>query len=586
MAQALTIEQRNKVHDVLAKNMRRISELDHAPRPKETDFRVSTFDDTLRPLVNKASVIIVAGAFFGDEGKGKTVDAILRSGDVKIVARVNSGANAGHTVVDNGRKYVFHLAPSGMLVPGVQNYIGPECVMDPIDFVKTEMQPLREANINTALAVGNVHIVAPYHKLIDMLTSSPNSSTLQGMSPVHASKITKKGIRLNDLFSTDSLAARLHEDLKLYEALVGYHGFTKEKILERCEQENGAGVKRIPDYVIEFSQTPNKVDYLVDLYRREVVENVNFPARADVNSRLRSSVESGYRVLLEGPQAYWLSNGVENHWRSSTSAAVHASGILSASGISPNQNVLVLNVHKVPSSRVGKGANPAGYVPQDFFSELKVRRIEQLDDVCTDFDEIQRQYFRSIKENGILSPTIYCDVKTGSVRSIAEAMAIASAREHNEVGATTKRPRVTGLFDCVAQYVVNQAQGPYLSISGVDRYDSYDRIGVIIAYVYHHPEGKTIDSNGLKYKDGDVIKPGDPYPTEDALEHCYPIIKTMKGWKDTPIAANAMLRKSQDELPYGVKDLLATIEHFTGSKVISIGNGPNAEDLIYIARGA
>ena len=90
----------------------------------------ATEEQVLWPMIEKSACILVPGAYFGDEGKGKTVDAIARHPKVEVVARVNSGENAGHTVFgENGVKYDFHLCPSGLLTPGKVNVVGPECAM-------------------------------------------------------------------------------------------------------------------------------------------------------------------------------------------------------------------------------------------------------------------------------------------------------------------------------------------------------------------------------------------------------------------------------------------------------------------------
>ena len=114
------------------------------------------------------------GAYFGDEAKGKTVDAIARHPAVQVVARVNSGENAGHTVIgENGVKYDFHLCPSGLLTPGKVNVVGPECVMDPVSFMQREVQQLIDTGVSykDRLFVGNVFLVCPHHKVLDLIRS-------------------------------------------------------------------------------------------------------------------------------------------------------------------------------------------------------------------------------------------------------------------------------------------------------------------------------------------------------------------------------------------------------------------------------
>ena len=100
----------------IVKNLERIEELDYHPTAR---YLEASKEAVLHPLIDASKCILVPGAFFGDEGKGKTVDAIARHPGVKVVARVNSGENAGHTVIgENGVKYDFHLCPSGLLTPG------------------------------------------------------------------------------------------------------------------------------------------------------------------------------------------------------------------------------------------------------------------------------------------------------------------------------------------------------------------------------------------------------------------------------------------------------------------------------------
>eukprot|EP00672_Neobodo_designis_P003919 CAMPEP_0174854736 /NCGR_PEP_ID=MMETSP1114-20130205/31924_1 /TAXON_ID=312471 /ORGANISM="Neobodo designis, Strain CCAP 1951/1" /LENGTH=582 /DNA_ID=CAMNT_0016089445 /DNA_START=102 /DNA_END=1850 /DNA_ORIENTATION=+ len=563
----------------------RIPELDE---PKQVDtYKEVPMEEALYPIVDKHQVLIVAGAFFGDEGKGKTVDALARHPKCTCVARTNSGENAGHTVFDaQGRKYVFHLAPSGLLLDGKRNYVGPECVMDPISFMRTEVQQLADNGIDyhKRLFIGNVHVVAPYHKLLDMILSPPNSSTLKGMSPIHGSKVTKRGIRLDHIYNDEAtLRRRLAKDLETYEATLLKKKMSDADVVKQAEDYNSDGVKRIPQYVMDFASAADKVSYLVELYHREVRDNAAFPPRCDVTHELRAALERGEKILLEGPQSYWLSNAREKFWESSTSADTSAGGLVATAQYNFQRfPAVVFNVHKAPaSSRVGIGSNPSAYVPQDFFSAQRIQTLRDLPEgVCRDFDAVQKAYHKAIRANGIVEPVEYTDA-TGTY-NIGVAMAVSSSLHHGECGATTLKPRVCGLFDCVAHYEVNAVQGPYLSISAVDRGDDYDELGVTIAYVYHNATGAAVTCNGRTYKNGDIIKAGDPYPGEAALGHCFPIIKKVSGWKESPIWAKK--RAVGTPLPRGVCEFIATVEHFTKARVLSIGNGPEGSNIIYLAR--
>jgi adenylosuccinate synthase len=134
----------------------------------------------------------------------------------------------------------------------------------------------------------------------------------------------------------------------------------------------------------------------------------------------------------------------------------------------------------------------------------------------------------------------------------------------------------------LAARLVNDVQGPYLSISAMDRGDDMDHVGMTVGYVFHHPKDDLLDSNGITYKNGDIIRIGDEYPCDHVLEHCYPIIKVMPGWKETPIGVGK--RKADDALPENVQKFIGAVEDFTGFNVISIGNGQDTKNLIYIKR--
>ena len=133
------VVERRQAYDAI-KHLARIPELDYVPSGSYVE---ATEEQVLWPMIEKSACILVPGAYFGDEGKGKTVDAIARHPKVEVVARVNSGENAGHTVFgENGVKYDFHLCPSGLLTPGKVNVVGPECVMDPVSFMQREVSQL------------------------------------------------------------------------------------------------------------------------------------------------------------------------------------------------------------------------------------------------------------------------------------------------------------------------------------------------------------------------------------------------------------------------------------------------------------
>jgi len=542
-------------------------------------FKVSSAEKVLKPIVKKNDILIVSGAYFGDEGKGKMTDAIAGNPLIKVIARMNSGENAGHTVWKNGIKYTFHVVPSAIVAPDKVCLIGPECVVDPVNFMEKEIGNLIEAKVNykNRFFIGNVHLVCPHHKIMDFALSPTNSSTLMGMSYIHSSKSRKRGLRLNDLFNSRAAQIKkLEDDLEIYYAMLKQTGQKEKQILKGLKEL--AKKRRVPDHLFGFLKAEDKISYVLNLFKKTVVDNPHFPQRKDVNDFINRSLEKGQKILLESPQSYWLSNATEKHWKSSTSAQTHAVGVLASTKINvAKYKISVINVGKTPAdSRVGIGANPSSFVPQKYFSMQGITTLDDIGDSCSNFDKIQKQYYESVQKNGILEPTDY------EGKSISEAMAIGASREFGEKGSTTGKPRVTGLFDCLAAKQVNEAQGPYFFISALDRGDSQDYAGMTVAYVFHNPnEEMIVDSNGMQYNNGDIIRIGDPYPCENVLKYCFPIIKVMPGWKNTPIGVGK--RKSNDPLPKSVQEFLNVIEGLTEFKVIGIGNGPDTKNVIYLS---
>ena len=127
------------------KNTELVPELAHKT---SLEFIVSSQEEILHPIIEENDVIVIAGSYFGDEGKGKDTDDIAHDPLIALLVRFNSGENAGHTVYHDGKKYVFHLTPSGIMIPGKVCAIGPECVMDPVNYVEKEVGQLVRAGLD------------------------------------------------------------------------------------------------------------------------------------------------------------------------------------------------------------------------------------------------------------------------------------------------------------------------------------------------------------------------------------------------------------------------------------------------------
>lgn len=173
----------------------------------------------------RGKIEALLGAQWGDEGKGRVVDAIASR--VDVVARFQGGANAGHTVIAEGEKHVFHLLPSGILFSGKTCIIGNGVVVDP-DQLLEELGELQKKHKDRARLIisGAAHVVMPYHKFLDGMEERFRGigrrigTTKRGIGPCYVDKISRCGIRVEDLLNEDVLREKLSYNLELKNAIL------------------------------------------------------------------------------------------------------------------------------------------------------------------------------------------------------------------------------------------------------------------------------------------------------------------------------------------------------------------------------
>jgi len=277
------------------------------------------------------SVRVIVGLQWGDEGKGKIVDVLAESAD--FIVRYQGGANAGHSVQVDGRSYVFHLIPSGILHSGKICAIGNGVVVDPECLIE-EITGLEEqgVDVRSRLRISNAaHLVLPIHRLLDRLYESSEESprigtTGRGIGPTYSDRAGRVGIRMIDLLNPESLEGKLA-------ALMARHRPALRDGSEECPD--------VPD--------------LLDLCRgyREYLA----PLMTDVPSILNDALDDGKSVLLEGAQGTLLDvdHGTYPFVTSSNTTAGAASV---GSGIGPSRIDAVLGVAKAYTTRVGEGPFP------------------------------------------------------------------------------------------------------------------------------------------------------------------------------------------------------------------------------------
>jgi adenylosuccinate synthase len=276
-------------------------------------------------------VIVLVGAQWGDEGKGKATDLL---GDrLDYVVKFNGGNNAGHTVVIDGEKYALHLLPSGILSPGVVPVIGNGVVID-LNVLFQEIDGLEARGIDTSrLRISaNAHVIASYNRTLDKVTerflgSRRIGTTGRGIGPTYADKMNRIGIRVQDLFDESILRQKVTAAL----------GF-KNQVLSKIYNRTGA---KADDVVAEL------LSY-VDRLR---------PYVADTALELSNAIDDGKVVLCEAGQATLLDVD-HGTYPFVTSSNATSGGACTGSGIPPTRIDRVVAVLKAFTTRVGEGPFP------------------------------------------------------------------------------------------------------------------------------------------------------------------------------------------------------------------------------------
>ena len=282
--------------------------------------------------------VVLLGAQWGDEGKGKATD--LLGDQVDYVVRYQGGNNAGHTVVIGDQKYALHLLPSGILSPNVIPVIGNGVVIDPAVLL-TEIKGLNERGIDTSkLKIStNAHLITPYHRTIDkvserFLGKSKIGTTGRGIGPAYADKINRIGIRVQDLFDQSILKQKIEAALH-----------DKNQILVKVFNRKGITVEEVIGEYLGYA---------------EILK----PYVTDTSLLLDQALQQGKVVLLEGSQGTLLDVD-HGTYPFVTSSNPTAGGASTGSGIGPTKITRVIGILKAYTTRVGSGPFPTELFDED-----------------------------------------------------------------------------------------------------------------------------------------------------------------------------------------------------------------------------
>jgi adenylosuccinate synthase len=301
--------------------------------------------------------IVLVGAQWGDEGKGKATD--LLGSAVDYVVKFNGGNNAGHTVVIDGEKYALHLLPSGILTPGVIPVIGNGVVID-LGVLFDEIDALEARGVDTSALVvsANAHLIAPYNRTLDKVTerflgSRRLGTTGRGIGPTYADKMSRVGIRVQDLFDEKILRQKVEGALE-----------QKNQLLVKVYNRRAMTADDVADDLLGFAERLR-------------------PMVTDTAALLSRALDEGRTVLLEGGQATLLDVD-HGTYPFVTSSNPTAGGACTGSGIPPTRVDRVVAVIKAYTTRVGEGPFPTELHDADGVTDFVLTKL----DVLTGRDKI------------------------------------------------------------------------------------------------------------------------------------------------------------------------------------------------------
>jgi adenylosuccinate synthase len=279
--------------------------------------------------------VVVVGAQWGDEGKGKIVDLLTRYAD--YIVRFQGGNNAGHTLVVEGKQFIFHLIPSGILYENKKCMIGNGVVID-LEVLFAEMQELEENGLPVTperlMISENAHLIMPYHQALDLnqeaaLKSSKKIGTTgRGIGPCYGDKINRKGIKIGDL---------LDENL------------FRDKLKDNVEEKNFLLTKQLNSEPLSFDAIYSKFQLFVEKLA---------PYLGNVSVELDQARKGGKHILFEGAQGTQLDidHGTYPFVTSSNTVAGNA---CTGSGFGPVHIDAVIGILKAYTTRVGSGPFPS-----------------------------------------------------------------------------------------------------------------------------------------------------------------------------------------------------------------------------------
>lgn len=489
---------------------------------------------------------VVLGAQWGDEGKGKLVDILAQDADV--CARFNGGANAGHTLVVEGRKYAFHLLPCGIINRSCKNVIGNGVVCH-IPTLMREIDALKEFDpraLERVFISTRTHILIDSHQIIDGILEAEASSnsigtTKRGIGPCYSSKSIRNGLRFADLLHFDTFETRLRELIKWSQKRFGEprdDDSESQLMLRKClreyntrkafdpENEAKGGVGSIEEEIERYRG-------YAKAFRQQIVDSV---------SLLHDHIQQGTRILVEGANAALLDVDFGTY-PFVTSSSTTIGGVCTGLGVPPKVIDNIVGVVKAYTTRVGFGPFPT-----------------ELQNEKQDMEDFYEEY---------IGPDINIERK-GDLRGAyklkkGERMQVGMMLQEvgHEYGTTTGRRRRCGWLDVPLVKYSSMVNGfDSISITKLDVLTGLKHVRVAVAYRNADMPEVRLPSG---YFPSHLVDLGKVVCEYESLE----------GW-----AEDISKCRRFDDLPAAAKRYIRRVEDLVGVPVSSVGVGPDRNDLL------
>tara|TARA_Y100000310_G_C20642752_1_gene794882 strand:- start:54 stop:1478 length:1425 start_codon:yes stop_codon:yes gene_type:complete len=468
------------------------------------------------PFFRNHQIVAVVDYSWGDNGKGKLVDLLCEEADLNI--RGTGGANAGHTVNINGKEYITHLLPAG-IIHAITNIMGRGMVIKD-DLLIKETKELEAQGIpvtNRLIISKDAYLTTEFNleqeKFLDNLLSI--GTTQKAIGPTYAAKVNRFGILMGDLFDTDLVAHKV----KTQGTIVGA---TSDEISTETER------------ILENSK------FYKDLIR-------------PTDDIVRRHFEKGDNIVLEGAQGTLLDLEFGTY-PMATSSVCSIRGLTLGCDMPPeaDQKMYTLGVVKAYQTRVGNGPFPTEYGGQK--SEKHCDEKHENGDTRWVQDAEIREYGNPLDFINSTDPFM---------------RAMALRHKGGEFGATTKRPRRTGPFDSVATKYAMSKNSPNLAVMKLDVLDGVNEIDLATRYKWNF----TGDTPYGSVKEGQIVT---SFPREAHwLSKIKPAYEHMPGWSTSTRGATSI-----ESLPDEARDYVNKIAESTGGNVVLVSTGPERNETI------